>query len=92
MLLRRIRLELLADNYIQWLTIYEALNAVWKEAMLLHRLIREEAAGLAEVIAELAGLMRVLDPRGSELEIVERAHELGLTVYDASYVVLAEKA
>jgi len=31
------KVNLLARNYIQWLTVYEVLNALWKDAHLLKR-------------------------------------------------------
>ncbi|AFK51481.1 hypothetical protein TCELL_1058 [Thermogladius calderae 1633] len=89
--LKERRLDLLRRNYVQWLTFYEALNGVWKEVY-LHRAIRaEKAAVLVEVLAEVLKYMEVLSPAGLEREIYERALALGVTVYDASYVVLAER-
>ncbi len=35
--------------------------------------------------------MKILDPRGLEDGIIRTAYNLGLIVYDASYIVLAAK-
>ncbi|NPA04992.1 MAG: type II toxin-antitoxin system VapC family toxin [Crenarchaeota archaeon] len=86
---RRGVVEILFDQYIQPLTSYEVLNAVWKEHRLLGRLSREEAERLASYLLKLLGYMRVLAVRGLEKEFFRVAVELGVTVYDASYIVLA---
>jgi predicted nucleic acid-binding protein len=80
----------LYDGYIQWLTIYEAMNALWKEA-LAKALSIEEALEILSVFSGLIDLMKVINPHGCEREIVENAWKLGLTAYDASYVVLAKR-
>ncbi|MEM0226104.1 MAG: type II toxin-antitoxin system VapC family toxin [Thermofilaceae archaeon] len=85
------RLDLLSEGCIQWLTVYEVLNAVWKEAHLLGKLDRKRAVEFVDALAEFLGTLSILDPRGCEKEAVETALEFGVTVYDASYVVLARK-
>ena len=85
------RLELVEGGFLQWLTVYEALNALWKEAVLAKAISLEDACRLAEVVSELLGLVEVLDVRMLEREVVELAAKLGLTAYDASYVALARK-
>ena len=85
------RLDPLSEGCIQWLTVYEVLNAVWKEAHLLGKLDRKRAVEFVDTLAEFLGTLSILDPRGCEKEAVETALELGVTVYDASYVVLAKK-
>ena len=85
------RLRPLAGNYIQWLTIYEVMNALWKEASLIRALPRGKVRELVDVFGEVVDLMEVLSPRPWEPDIVEMASRLRLTAYDASYVVLAEK-
>ncbi len=85
------RLSILLDNYVLDLTRYEVLNAFWKEAVLLKRISIEEAVGLAAAAAKAIGFMRVLSIDGLEEEVVGTAAELGLTAYDASYVVAAER-
>ncbi len=85
------RLDILPGNYIQWLTVYEALNALWKEAHLVKTMTEEKARKLAEIVSEITGMMRVLGPHPYEAEMLAVARELGVTVYDASYIVLASR-
>ncbi len=46
---------------------------------------------LARVFGKVLGHMSILSPRGLEEEILRTALEHGVTVYDASYIVLARK-
>ncbi len=87
--LRKIRI--LAGNYVQWLTVYEVVNAIWKEAGLVGSLSLKEAKELLEIFLEVLGHMTILEPRSYELKILNIALETGLTAYDASYVVLARE-
>lgn len=84
-------LRVIYGNYIQWLTVYEVVNALWKEALLAGSISVEEASSLVEVFAETVKLVEVLSPHPYEAEILETAAKLGLTAYDASYVVLARR-
>jgi len=85
------RLDALAGGCVQQLTVYEALNAIWKECLLLKAVPPDGARELARVIAEVLKHMEVLEVRGLEEEALKAALDLGLTVYDASYVLLAQK-
>lgn len=86
------RLDLLDGNCIQWLTIYEVLNGIWKEAHLLGKLDKDRAIEFAHsLVPEALALMNILDPLGSEKEIMEVALKHGLSIYDTSYIILAEK-
>ena len=82
---------MLPGNYVQWLTLYEAANVAWKEARLHSRLSREEAVEFIKLVSDALKLMKMLDPRGLEEEIVTTAYDLAVTAYDASYVVLAKR-
>ncbi len=84
------RVELLCGNYLQWLSIYEVLNGLWKEAYLVKSINSEEALAIARVLREMVKHMNILSPRGIEEEILRMALELGITVYDASYIALAK--
>jgi len=83
-------LGLACDNYIQWLTVYEVINALWKEAALFKSLSTREAGKLVEIFAKMVDFMKLLSPRPYEREILEVAGKLKMTAYDASYVVLAK--
>jgi len=85
------RPEILIGNYIQELTPYEVLNAIWKEACLIQSISPEKAGNLVKVLTEVFSLMNILSIRSLEPEIFEKAVELETTVYDASYIVLAKK-
>lgn len=89
--LREAKLVPLGGQAIQWLTVYEVINALWKEAYLLRRLGVSEASSLVNVFTELVEEMVVLEPSGLEQEVFRIAISRGLTVYDASYVALAVK-
>ncbi|WP_317896130.1 type II toxin-antitoxin system VapC family toxin [Pyrofollis japonicus] len=89
--LKETRLLPLRNQAIQWLTIYEVLNALWKEVNLLHILEPGEASFLASTFAELLQTMKILSPQGLEVEILSISISTRLTVYDASYIALAKK-
>jgi predicted nucleic acid-binding protein len=84
-------LKLLYNNYIQLLTIYEIINALWKESYLTKAITSEEAGELTNILNETIDLMNMINPHGYEKEILENAWKLGITAYDASYVVIAKK-
>lgn len=78
-------------NYLQWLTVYEVINALWKEAHLVGSLREEEVLEILRIFQKALEFMTILDPRPYELEIFKTAVKLGLTAYDSSYVVLAKE-
>jgi len=84
-------LKALYDNYIQWLTIYEVINALWKEAILTKAISPQEASEIVKLFAKTLEFVKMLSPHHYEDEILSTARELNITAYDASYVVLAEK-
>ena len=79
----------LAMGYSLDLTIYEALNAVWKESMVLRRIDFDSASRLARGIIRVLELIGVLSIDGLEEEVYEMAVREGLTVYDSSYLTVA---
>jgi len=83
--------DIFYKNYIQSLTIYEVLNAIWKEVYLIKSITHEEAEKLVSVIVEVISYLNILSIHPYEMEVLKEALNLGLTIYDASYVVLAEK-
>jgi predicted nucleic acid-binding protein len=85
------RPDAIAKNYIQWLTAYEVLNAIWKEVHLMRTIREDKALELASLVKELVGYAKVLDIKGFEEKVLKTALQLSLTAYDASYVVLAEE-
>ena len=84
------KLDLLINNYIQWLTIYEVADGLWRGAYLIKTLTMKETIDIAKILREIISYMKILDPHKYEEEILETAYKLGITVYDASYIVLAK--
>ena len=84
-------LKTLYDNYLQWLTIYEVINALWKEATLTKAISMQEASEIVKLFTKTVEFMKILSPHLYEDEILSTARELNITAYDASYIVLAEK-
>jgi len=89
--LKESRIDLLRKNYIQWLTVYEILNALWKETYLLKTIPEEKSKDLVDILMSIIRYMNILEPTGLEKEILELAISRGATAYDASYVALAKK-
>jgi len=84
-------LKTLCDNYLQWLTIYEVINALWKEATLTKAISMQEASEIVKLFTKTVEFMKILSPHLYEDEILSTARELNITAYDAAYIVLAEK-
>jgi len=85
------KLEVLYDNYTQWLVIYEVVNALWKEASLIGTLSLGEALKLVEIFTETLEYMNILSPHPYERAILALANKLKISAYDASYIVLARE-
>jgi predicted nucleic acid-binding protein len=88
---KEIKLKPLGGQAIQCLTIYEVLNAIWKEFTLLHLLTADEVLSLANSFLDLVHEMIILDIKGLEHDIIQLAISRKMTVYDASYIALAIK-
>ena len=84
-------MRLLHGNYIQWLTIYEVINALWKEVTIFNSLSLQDARKLVKIFKEAISLMQVLNPHPYEEEILSIASELRITAYDASYIILSKE-
>ncbi|HDI32161.1 MAG TPA: PIN domain-containing protein [Thermofilum sp.] len=85
------KLRIIYDNYIQWLTIYEVTNALWKEASLIGSMSLSEASKIVKLFTEAVEFTKLLNPHPYEEEILAIADELEITAYDASYVFLAKQ-
>ncbi|MEM2243168.1 MAG: type II toxin-antitoxin system VapC family toxin [Archaeoglobaceae archaeon] len=75
------------DNCIQHLTIYEVLNAIWKEARIFGMNL-EETKRFAEIFSEIVKRMKVLEIKNLE-SVLSIAVKTGLSFYDSSYIALA---
>jgi len=89
-LIKRGSVTPLADGLTLDLTLYECLNAIWKECKLLERFGEDVALDYVGIVADLFRSMRVSSIKGLEEEVFELACEEGVTVYDASYLHLAK--
>ena len=85
------KLFLLHGNYIQFLTIYEVTNALWKEVAIFSSLSLQDARKLVRIFKEATSFMEVLNPHPHEEEMLSVAKELRITAYDASYIILSKK-
>ncbi len=78
----------LKGNYILTLTPYEVGNALWKEATLLNRISIDEALLLLSLTNNIFNILHIVAPHDTSL-VLNLAHELNITYYDASYVVVS---
>ncbi|MEM2373838.1 MAG: type II toxin-antitoxin system VapC family toxin [Thermoproteota archaeon] len=90
-LLKLRKLKTLKNNYIQWLTLYEAVNVLWKESSLIGSISVDEAYEIIEILSGVVDVVKILSPHPYEREILATASKLDITAYDASYIVLADK-
>jgi len=71
------------------LAIYESINAVWKEYVLLKRIDEETALRFVSIISRVFEVMEVTSMSGLESEVFKLASKENLTVYDASYLYVS---
>ena len=83
--------ETLYGNYVQYLTVYEAINALWKEVILTKTIHVEEAMKLCEILSKILNTMKMLSPSPYEREILDVSIKHKIPAYDVSYIVLAKK-
>jgi predicted nucleic acid-binding protein len=88
-LLKGERLRHLSDAMILDLTVYEALNFVWKELYLLKKIDENTALRLTRALKKIFDTLEILSMRGYEEKALELAIKHGITVYDASYIAIA---
>jgi predicted nucleic acid-binding protein len=80
------------DERMLDLTVYEAANALWKVGVARDQLAESELDTAVDVLERLEAELRVKNVTGSGLtDTVAVAREHGLTVYDAAYLVAAER-
>jgi len=87
------RVKPLVNGYTLDLALYEALNAIWKEAGLKGRIDRGTAIEMAILLSDIFGnrLVETLSIKGHEEEVLRTALEEGLTIYDAAYLATARR-
>ncbi len=90
-LVKRGILRVLGQGSTIDLARYEALNAVWKEYLLLKQIDRETMLEFADILSKIFDIIRIENIQGNEREVIELAAREKLTIYDASYLLLAIK-
>jgi predicted nucleic acid-binding protein len=88
-----VAVEKLVEGATIYLAYYELGNALWRECLLLKKISLDEAVKSLDLMYLILGRMQVasLDQEmGSE--ILQTAHKLNLTFYDAAYLVEAKKS
>ncbi len=90
-LVKRGILRVLGQGSTIDLARYEALNAVWKEYSLLKQIDRETMLEFADILSKIFDIIRIENIQGNEREVIELATREKLTIYDASYLLLAIK-
>jgi len=78
----------LKGNYILSLTLYEIGNALWRETTLLKRTSISEALSLPKSINNICKIMNTINPHNNLL-VLKLAHELRITYYDSSYIIVS---
>ena len=90
-LVKRGILRVLGQGLTIDLARYEALNAVWKEYLLLKQIDRETMLEFTDILSKIFDIIRIENIQGNEREVIELAAREKLTIYDASYLLLAIK-
>ncbi|WP_331233488.1 type II toxin-antitoxin system VapC family toxin [Natronorarus salvus] len=89
---RTVDIDVVFDEAILDLTIYETANAVWKIGIALDRLADDDVDEAVALLDKLTREMRIESAVTTDLErAVELARRVGLTVYDAAYLAVAER-
>ena len=81
-------LEILKENHILTLTIYEVGNALWRETKLLNKLTTDEAEEIMKAVIALTKFMQIVEPE-DPIEILRISNRIEATFYDTAYVIVA---
>ncbi len=84
------KVELLYGQYINVLSLYELGNIIWGEVYVDKKLGEDDGKLMLDVLRRITNYVNVLDIRGLESQILDVSLRLGLTFYDASYIVLSK--
>lgn len=88
-LVKRGKLQVFAQGATLELARYEALNAVWKEHLLLQKLPVDVAREFVGILSDLFNAIEVLSITGNEPQIYALAVEERIPIYDAAYIYTA---
>jgi len=73
------------------LALYESINVIWKEHILLKKIDEDTACKFITIITRVFDILEILSIKGSEEEIFRTALNEGLNIYDSSYIYTALK-
>ncbi|MCD6154419.1 MAG: type II toxin-antitoxin system VapC family toxin [Candidatus Verstraetearchaeota archaeon] len=85
-------IEIVKENYILDLTLYEIGNALWKEAILLKRISLEEALKTISFIENLRKILIAKSLSDEDLlpKVLKISLQQKITYYDAAYITIAQ--
>ena len=83
--------RVLAEGETLDLALYESVNAIWKEHVLLGKLDEDTAKRLVSIISRLFNVVSIASVKGAEEEVFSLASREKITVYDAAYLYTALK-
>ncbi len=85
-------IKILDDQHVLDLTLYEVSNAIWKLSYRENKLTREQSRLLLDSILTLLSRMQTNNIKGLEKHVYDLSTKEGLTIYDASYLAVAERS
>ncbi|MGC8932967.1 MAG: type II toxin-antitoxin system VapC family toxin [Candidatus Methanodesulfokora sp.] len=88
-LVKKGRLSAFNEGCTLDLALYESLNALWKEHLLLKKLPSDLLQEYMGLIVDLFSVIEVRSIRGLEDRVLENAVKHDITVYDSSYLTYA---
>jgi len=85
-------IEIVKENYILDLTLYEIGNALWKEAILLKRISLEEALKTISFIENLRKILIAKSLSDEDLlpKVLKISLQQKITYYNAAYITIAQ--
>ncbi len=80
------KINILIGNYTDNLAKYELGNTIWKKYYIKKEISVKEYSIISRIVFGTLKLLKILDPTGSEQDILDIARKIGITFYDATYV------
>ncbi|TRM83017.1 DNA-binding protein [Sulfolobus sp. A20-N-F6] len=89
--MKRGTVTLLADGETLDLALYEAINAIWKEYSKLKVISKDLSKRYIRVVRRVMEVIPINIIKGLEEEVFDLASKENLTIYDASYLLIAKR-
>ncbi|AOL17479.1 DNA-binding protein [Sulfolobus sp. A20] len=89
--MKRGTVTLLADGETLDLALYEAINAIWKEYSKLKVISKDLSKRYIRVVRRVMEVIPINIIKGLEEEVFDLASKEDLTIYDASYLLIAKR-